>query len=79
LFVVDGVFPNNQQLLQFAQAQSQRRYTQVPHEVLAVYYVWYGYGKPGGEGWKQADTNRHVTANTARYPSWARTNPRTSR
>jgi len=53
---------------QFVQNQSQRQYSQVPHEVLAVYYVWYGYGKPGDDGWKNADTNKHVTANTARYP-----------
>jgi hypothetical protein len=53
---------------EFVQAQSKRQYTQVPHEVLAVYYVWYGYGKPGDEGWKLADTNKHETANTARYP-----------
>jgi glycoprotein endo-alpha-1,2-mannosidase len=49
----------------FVQAQSKRQYTQVPHEVLAIYYVWYG--QPKGS-WGKADTNKHEIASTARYP-----------
>ena len=54
---------------EFVQAQSKRQYTQVPHEVLAIYYGWYD--NPAGDGWKawkQADTNKHELGNTARYP-----------
>ena len=35
--------------------------------MLAVYYVWYGYGNPPN-GWDEVDTNKHVIAKTARYP-----------
>jgi len=52
---------------QFVQNQSQRHYTKVPHEVLADYYIWYGYGNPPN-GWDEVDTNKHVIARTARYP-----------
>jgi hypothetical protein len=67
-FCLTGFSQTTNNFFQFVQNQSQRHYSNVPHEVLAVYYVWYGYGKPGDEGWKQADTNRYETANTARYP-----------
>ena len=52
---------------QFVQSQSERHYSNVPHEVLADYYIWYGYGSPPN-GWDEVDTNKHVTAKTARYP-----------
>ena len=52
---------------QFVQEQSHRHYTQVPHEVLAVYYAWYG--QPGREGWKDVDSARHDIANTPHYPA----------
>lgn len=61
-------FSQTNNFFQFIQKQSERHYTKVPHEVLAVYYVWYGYGVPGDEGWKNANTNKHEIANTARYP-----------
>jgi glycoprotein endo-alpha-1,2-mannosidase len=50
---------------EFVQAQSKRQYTQVPHEVLAAYYVWYGPGK----AWGKEDAHKKEIANTARYPS----------
>jgi hypothetical protein len=50
---------------EFVQAQSKRQYTQVPREVLALYYGWYG--EPEG-GWKRVNTNTHEIGNTARYP-----------
>lgn len=52
---------------QFVQDQSERHYSNVPHEVLAVYYLWYGYGNPPNT-WDQVDTNNHVISRTARYP-----------
>src|SRR5260370_1395316 len=63
-----GFAQTTNNFFQFVTDQGNRHYSQVPHEVLAVYYVWYGYGVPGDEGWKHADTNAHRTANTARYP-----------
>jgi glycoprotein endo-alpha-1,2-mannosidase len=60
-------FSQTNSFFQFVQGQSERHYTQVPHEVLAVYYLWYGYGNPPN-GWDEVDTNKHVIAKTARYP-----------
>src|SRR5829696_8315151 len=51
---------------QFVQDQSERHYTKVPHEALAVYYGWYG---PGQGGWNNPNTNTHQISNTARYPA----------
>jgi hypothetical protein len=58
---------------QFVQNQSQRHYSQVPHEVLAVYYGWYGNVKDTPRGkmdgaWELVDTNKHEIKKTARYP-----------
>jgi len=60
-------FSETNNFFQFVNEQAERRYTHVPHEVLAVYYVWYGYGNPPN-GWDEVDTNKHVIAKTARYP-----------
>jgi glycoprotein endo-alpha-1,2-mannosidase len=49
---------------EFVQEQSERRYTNVPHEVLASYYVWYGPGK----SWGKEDVAKKEISNTARYP-----------
>jgi hypothetical protein len=57
----------NNFFFQFVQDQSKRHYSNVPHEVLAAYYLWYGYGNPP-HAWDEVDTNKHVTAKTARYP-----------
>ncbi len=61
-----GFSQTTNSFFQFVQEQSERRYTQVPHEVLAVYYPWYG--EPGRLGWKDGNTTTHQIANTARYP-----------
>jgi glycoprotein endo-alpha-1,2-mannosidase len=52
---------------QFVNDQSERHYTQVPHEVLAFYYGWYGLS-PERNPWGDADTNKHVLTRAARYP-----------
>lgn len=52
---------------EFVQAQSQRQYTQVPHEVLAFYYQWYGQ-PPGRDPWHGYDTNKHEIFGAQRYP-----------
>jgi hypothetical protein len=61
-----GFSQTTNSFFQFVQDQSKRQYTQVPHEVLAVYYPWYG--EPDRPGWKNADTDTHQIANTAHYP-----------
>ncbi|MGC3958593.1 MAG: glycoside hydrolase family 99-like domain-containing protein [Verrucomicrobiota bacterium] len=51
----------------FVQNQSERRYSEVPREVLAFYYGWY---RPSGErnSWGTVDTSRQTISKTARYP-----------
>src|SRR5690348_15854271 len=49
---------------QFVQEQSERRYTNVPREVLASYYLWYVPGK----SWGKEDAQKKEISNTARYP-----------
>ena len=65
-FCLTGFSQTTNNFFQFVQAQSRRHYTQVPHEVLAVYYVWYG--KPGREGWEKVDSAKHDISNTPHYP-----------
>lgn len=61
-----GFSQTTNSFFQFVQDQGERRYTKVPHEVLAVFYGWYG---PGQGGWLGViDTNKHQIGNTARYP-----------
>lgn len=69
VFLCSGLtgFSQTNSFFQFVQDQGERHYSNVPHEVLAVYYVWYGYGNPP-HGWDEVDTNKHVTVKTARYP-----------
>jgi glycoprotein endo-alpha-1,2-mannosidase len=50
----------------FVQDQSARQHRDVPHEVLALYYGWYG--EPEG-AWKGINTNTHQIANAVRYPA----------
>src|SRR5438105_2552815 len=52
---------------QFIQDQSERHYSSVPHEVLAVYYVWYG-APPGIDAWGQVSAANHIISRTAQYP-----------
>jgi hypothetical protein len=63
---LSGLSETTNIFFQFVQDQSERQYTQVPHEVLALYYGWYG--NPERPGWKEANTNIHQIANTAHYP-----------
>lgn len=51
---------------QFIQEQSERRYSNVPHEVLAFYYGWFG--NPRNEAWGKVDLAKHEIDNTARFP-----------
>jgi hypothetical protein len=52
---------------QFVQDQNERRYSNVPHEVLAFYYGWFG--QPSGrDPWHGYDTNKHEIFGVQRYP-----------
>jgi Glycosyl hydrolase family 99 len=51
---------------QFIQDQGERRYSNVPHEVLAFYYGWFG--NPKNPAWGKVDDTNHEIANTARFP-----------
>jgi hypothetical protein len=68
-----GFSQTTNSFFQFVQNQSQRQYTQVPHEVLAFYYGWYGQFKQTARGemdsaWEAVNTNKHEILKTARYP-----------
>jgi glycoprotein endo-alpha-1,2-mannosidase len=52
---------------QFIQGQNERRYSNVPHEVLAFYYGWFG--NPRNPGWGKVDLAKHEIDNTARFPA----------
>lgn len=52
---------------QFIQGQSERRYSHVPHEVLAFYYGWYG--NPKNEAWGKVNADKHEIDNIARFPA----------
>lgn len=58
-------------LLEFMRAQSQRRYTQVPREVLAFYYTWYG--TPARHGrwvhWGRVNPEQHDISQSTHYPA----------
>ena len=62
-----GFSQTTHSFFQFVQDQSRRQYTQVPHEVLAVYYTWYGQ-PPGRDPWHGYDTNKHEIFGVQRYP-----------
>ena len=53
-------------VLDFATAQRERRYTEVPHEVLAFYYTWYG--RPP-QHWGKVDPERHDISESRHYPA----------
>lgn len=61
-----GFSQTTNSFFQFVQGQSERRYTQVPHEVLALYYGWFG---PGSESWKRMDANKHEYEITVHHPT----------
>ncbi len=50
----------------FVASQRQRQYTQVPHEVLAFYYTWYG---PPPHHWGNVDAARHEISEATHYPA----------
>lgn len=58
-------------LLEFMRAQSQRRYTNVPREVLAFYYTWYG--TPARHGrwvhWGRVNPEQHDISESTHYPA----------
>jgi glycoprotein endo-alpha-1,2-mannosidase len=53
-------------VLEFAGLQRERHYTQVPHEVLAFYYTWYG--RPPLH-WGGVDADRHDIEQSRHYPA----------
>jgi glycoprotein endo-alpha-1,2-mannosidase len=61
-----GFSETTNSFFQFIQDQSERRYSNVPHEVLAFYYGWYG--NPRNEAWGKVDDAKHTIDNTARFP-----------
>ena len=52
---------------QFIQDQGERRYSNVPHEVLAFYYGWFG--NPRNPAWGKVDAAKHEIDNVARFPA----------
>lgn len=58
-------FSQTNSFFQFVQAQSERRYSNVPHEVLALWYGWFG--QPENDGWKRVEANKTVEI-TAHHP-----------
>jgi glycoprotein endo-alpha-1,2-mannosidase len=66
-FCLNGFSQTTNSFFQFVNDQSERQYTQVPHEVLAFYYPWYG--QQGDRNpWGDVDANRHELSRIARYP-----------
>lgn len=55
---------------QFVAEQRQRRNTDVPHEVLAFYYPWYGTPERHGHWvhWNTVRTNQHDIGSSRHYP-----------
>ena len=58
-------------LLEFTRAQSERRYQQVPHEVLAFYYTWYGRPERHGQWvhWGKVTPETHDISAATHYPA----------
>jgi glycoprotein endo-alpha-1,2-mannosidase len=62
-----GFSQTTNSFFQFVQNQSERHYSNVPHEVLAFYYPWYG--QPDDRSpWHGYDTNKHEIFGAQRYP-----------
>jgi glycoprotein endo-alpha-1,2-mannosidase len=62
-----GFSETTNSFFQFIQEQSERRYSNVPHEVLAFYYGWYG--NPKNDAWGQVDEAKHTIDNSERFPA----------
>ncbi len=58
-------------LLEFMRSQGTRRYQQVPHEVLAFYYTWYGRPERHGRWvhWGKVNEAAHESSETTHYPA----------
>ncbi|HVM46973.1 MAG TPA: glycoside hydrolase family 99-like domain-containing protein [Candidatus Acidoferrum sp.] len=54
-----------------ALSQAQSRSTQVPHEVLAFYYTWYGAPRADGHAlhWNRVDAGNHDISDSTHYPA----------
>src|ERR1017187_6128799 len=63
---LNGFSQTANSFFQFVNDQSERHYSEVPHEVLALYYGWYG--QPERNGWGEFDTNKQEIVKTAHYP-----------
>ena len=62
-----GFSQTTNSFFQFIQDQSERRYSNVPHEVLAFYYGWYG--NPKNPAWGEVDAAKHDIDNSAHFPA----------
>ncbi len=62
--------PDNTGVIEFIRAQRERRLTQVPREVLAFYYTWYGRPERHGRWvhWGKVDPDRHDISESTHYP-----------
>jgi hypothetical protein len=58
-------------MLEFLRSRQQRRFEQVPRQVLAFYYTWYG--RPDRHGrwihWGKVDPQRHEISESTHYPA----------
>lgn len=56
--------------LPFGTERSQRRYAEVPHQVLAFYYPWYGTPERHGHWvhWENVRSNEHDIGSATHYP-----------
>lgn len=61
-----GFSQTTNSFFRFVSDQSTRHYSEVPHEVLAFYYGWFG--NPQNPAWGKVDTAKHEIDNIARFP-----------
>jgi hypothetical protein len=74
LCVMSGLaaeMPGEPHLLDFISARHERQYTNVPHEVLAFYYTWYGLPDRHGQWihWGGEDKAAHDIPESRHYPA----------
>jgi len=65
-----GIAQPTNSFFEFANAQAGRRYSQVPHQVLAFYYPWYGTPERHGHWvhWTKINPDRHDIGSARHYP-----------
>jgi len=62
--VTTGFPETTNRFFQFVQQQSERRYSKIPHEVLALYYGWFMAGK-----WNRVDARTQQVLTSVREPT----------